>query len=386
MAKRIVRRLAAILGAGLVLGTASVAAADVPATLTQQGRLFDKAGMPLNQTVSVTFNIYDGQNDNLPKVSETIDIPFEDGYFSVSLGEINSLKGIFDGKVKYLGIAVGNDAEMTPRSVIQSVPYAMVAGDAVGDIHPTSVTVNGTQVIDSKGNWVGPNSGLVGPAGPQGPAGPMGATGPQGPQGPQGATGPMGPAGPAGPQGPAGATGPQGPAGPAGAQGPAGPPGPNPGTYSTCSGGGVTRADGSNSFPCLMVPRSGGALDTYMCEMKVPSGATVDEVLAYGYRSSSNGYFEASAFGFGTGTFAPTCWSSKACTWQSTSALPAGNTVMTLHTGTSVTIDPNTRYVIGFGLKASSGTEFAYGFRVHYVEGGVGKYLNIPADTCQIQF
>jgi hypothetical protein len=100
------------------------------------------------------------------------------------------------------------------------VPYALVAGDATGDLHPRTVTVNGTLVIDAAGNWVGPATGLVGPTGAQGVAGASGAPGVAG------ATGAQGVAGATGPQGPAGATGSAGATGAAGAVGPTGPLGP----------------------------------------------------------------------------------------------------------------------------------------------------------------
>lgn len=220
----------AIMAAGLVTGAANVAmAADVPGTLTHQGRLFDDTGKPITDTMAITFNFYVNANDPSPAVSETIDVTLEDGYFSVSLGESNPIIDLLQGgKTVFLGIAVGNDAEMTPRTVVQSVPYAIVAGNVIGDITPSSVAIGATKVIDETGKWVGDPTGLQGPpgangangaTGPQGPIGMTGAQGPAGPAGPMGATGAQGPAGPAGPTGPQGAQGIQGPAGPAGTSG-----------------------------------------------------------------------------------------------------------------------------------------------------------------------
>ncbi|MEZ4410433.1 MAG: hypothetical protein R3A52_28720 [Polyangiales bacterium] len=104
---------------------------------------------------------------------------------------------VFGAEARWLNVTVGT--QPSPREAIGSVPYALVAGNAVGDITPTSITVGGTRIVDNMGNWVGPTSG---PAGPAGPTGPMGPAGPAGETGPAGPTGPMGPQGPAGPAGP----------------------------------------------------------------------------------------------------------------------------------------------------------------------------------------
>lgn len=240
MKARILRNLppAAILAAALV---ATPARAAVPETITHQGRLYDASDAPVSGPLTVRFTIYDAETGGAALWTEEHQITFEDGYFSASLGEIEPLPGVLDGSLRYLGIQVGNDPEMTPRAAVRSVPYALLANDVNGDITPQSVSIQGAgTVIDANGQWVGDPTGLVGPAGPAGatgPMGPAGATGPEGPAGPMGATGatgpagemgpagPQGPLGPMGPTGPAGATGPTGAAGPTGPAGPPGPPG-----------------------------------------------------------------------------------------------------------------------------------------------------------------
>ena len=223
MTKATIRRAAALAilsGAAFAL-PAPAGAARGPQTITHQGRLYDASDKPINATLAVQFALYADTMTMMPLWSETDMVTFEEGYFSVSIGQATPFPaGLLSGAVLYLGITVGTDPEMSPRPPVQSVPYAMVAGDAIGDINPTSVTINGTTVIDASGKWVGNMAGLQGPQGPQGPQGL------QGPQGPAGAAGPQGPVGPAGAQGATGPAGPQGAAGPAGAQGPAGPVGP----------------------------------------------------------------------------------------------------------------------------------------------------------------
>ena len=237
-----------MLSAGAFLGMTALAgsaAADVPPTLTHQGRLFSDAGDPVNATIDVAFAIYDAPNAAQPVWTETHSVTFEDGYFSVALGADSPLLPLLGDVPLYLGITVGAEAEMTPRTLVGSVPYALWAQDVKGPIHPASVHIEAYgQVIDEDGNWVGPATNIQGPAGPPGvvgatgPAGPAGAPGmagvdgPAGPAGPAGSMGPVGPTGPAGAQGATGAagavgpTGPQGPAGAVGAVGPTGPAGP----------------------------------------------------------------------------------------------------------------------------------------------------------------
>lgn len=212
--------LVAGLSALAALSVTSPAVADVPQKLVHQGRLFDAAGAPLSKDVDISFALYSAANGGVPVWTEVHTVTVDNGYFSVELGDLNTIKDVFTGAPLFLGIAVGNDAEMTPRSAVQSVPYALLAGNAVGDITPHTISVNGTLLVDANGTWVGPPTNLIGP---QGPPGSIGMTGPAGPQGIQGPVGPQGPQGPAGMNGMNGTNGTNGANG---AQGPAGPAGP----------------------------------------------------------------------------------------------------------------------------------------------------------------
>lgn len=68
-------------------------------------------------------------------------------------------------------------------------------------IDSKGLSIGGSTVIDTRGQWVGDPSNLVGPEGPRGPKGAQGERGLQGPQGPQGERGPQGPQGPQGERG-----------------------------------------------------------------------------------------------------------------------------------------------------------------------------------------
>lgn len=248
----------------LSLTIAASASAAVPMRITEQGRLFDKTtGDPLTGSVTLTFTIYDAVTAGTVLWTDTATVTLDSGYFSVQLGATKAFPAtVWNGSSRFIGLKVGTDAEMTPREEIVSVPYAVVANDVVGDIHPTSISIGANLIIDKTGKWVGDTTGLAGatgptgatgPAGPQGPVGPAGAGGgggagggSVGPQGPQGIQGPTGPAGPAGPTGPTGSAGPAGLAGPTGAVGPAGATGP----AGAAGPAGATGAQGPAGVPC----------------------------------------------------------------------------------------------------------------------------------------
>jgi hypothetical protein len=146
----------------------------------------------------------------------------------------------------------------------------------------------------------------------------------------------------------------------------------------------MTRTNGSQAFPCLVRSHPSGSLDTYVCNIPVPTGAFIEEVLAYGNHSGTTGYLEAVAFGQPTTSFGTTCWASTACAWQTSQGMPAtGGVTLTLHSG-SHAVSAGTRYLIAFALTAPAGTVRAYGFRVRYNDGAQ-KYLHIAANSCMLQ-
>jgi hypothetical protein len=148
---------------GVSLG--SSARADVPAYLTQQGRLFDSMKNPVSGMTTFVFSLYTTASAGTAVWTETQLITLDSGYFSAQLGEVTAIppttfvNAASMGQTLYLGIKVNSDPELSPRQPLLSVPYALVAQNAIGDITPHTVSVNGKQVIDSNGNWVGPTMG-----------------------------------------------------------------------------------------------------------------------------------------------------------------------------------------------------------------------------------
>lgn len=115
----------------LVVGTVvfflcSISSADVPHMINYQGKLTRTGGGPVNGTFDMTFSIYPDSVGSSADWTETqAQVEVEHGIFSVLLGSVNPIPAsLFDGSVKYLGVQVESDPEMTPLKPMVTAPYA----------------------------------------------------------------------------------------------------------------------------------------------------------------------------------------------------------------------------------------------------------------------
>ena len=116
---------------GTALAIAVPPPPPVPATLTQQGRILDTTGAPVSSKVKIVFNVYAAAKGGTALWTEEQNITLDDGYFSTQLGSVTAIPDtLFDGSVRFIGVTVGADDEMTPREPTTSVPYSLVAGSA----------------------------------------------------------------------------------------------------------------------------------------------------------------------------------------------------------------------------------------------------------------
>ena len=101
----------------------------VPQMINYQGKVTDASGNRLNGSFQMTFRIYDVAAGGASLWNETqAAVSVEDGVFSVLLGSVNPIPfDVFNGGLRYLGVTVGADPEMTPRKEIVSVPYALTS-------------------------------------------------------------------------------------------------------------------------------------------------------------------------------------------------------------------------------------------------------------------
>jgi hypothetical protein len=102
--------------------------------INYQGKLTDAGGGLVNDTVQMTFSIYPDTLGSPADWSETqTQVIVENGIFNVLLGAVDTIPlAVFDGNVKYLGVQVESDPEMTPLKPMVSVAYAYRAGTADG--------------------------------------------------------------------------------------------------------------------------------------------------------------------------------------------------------------------------------------------------------------
>jgi hypothetical protein len=101
--------------------------AEVPNMINYQGKITTPGGALVDTTVEMIFTIYDAATDGGVLWADTQSaVVVEKGVFSALLGSTNPIPdSVFDGSVRYLGVKVGNDPEMSPRKTIASVGYAV---------------------------------------------------------------------------------------------------------------------------------------------------------------------------------------------------------------------------------------------------------------------
>ena len=108
---------------------ATVAIGSAPQLINYQGRLTDGDGNPLDGDFQMVFSIYDDPVDGAVIWTETHpSVTVTDGLFSVLLGSVAQLdESAFSDALRYLGVKVDSDPELTPRTRITATAYAFQA-------------------------------------------------------------------------------------------------------------------------------------------------------------------------------------------------------------------------------------------------------------------
>ncbi len=130
------RHLFSIALAAVILIAASSLLAQEPIQVNYQGKLTNSSGLPLTGTYSLTFALYNGSAPGTtPAWSETQSVIVTNGLFNVLLGAVSPLYDTtFKSAEQWLGVKVGADPELTPRTRLAALPAASFAYRVLGTV------------------------------------------------------------------------------------------------------------------------------------------------------------------------------------------------------------------------------------------------------------
>lgn len=119
------KRLTTIVFLLIALGVAANAQSGIPRQISYQGVIYDSTGIPAcDSSYSVDFALYSVNMGGAPIWSERHIVQTRSGMFSVVLGNMAPLNISFNQRM-WLGLSVNGRVEMTPRTFLTAVPYAL---------------------------------------------------------------------------------------------------------------------------------------------------------------------------------------------------------------------------------------------------------------------
>jgi hypothetical protein len=125
----------------------STAKAEVPQVVHYQGRLTDLSGDPVSDgDYEITFTIYTKLTSGFVLWSsgpQTVTVT--DGLFSYPLGSVVPIPdSVFSTGDQYLGITVGTDPEISPRTPFTSSAFSLVTKTIVDDAITSGKILDGS--------------------------------------------------------------------------------------------------------------------------------------------------------------------------------------------------------------------------------------------------
>jgi hypothetical protein len=127
--------------------------ADVPSTVSFQGRLTNSSGIPVADSLyTISARLYDSEAAAIGAHVwiDSFDVQSKNGYFTIVFGSgLSPLTSLDFNQQYWVGVKVGADAEMTPRQALHTVPYAMnVSDDAIATAKIKDLAVTTTKIDD----------------------------------------------------------------------------------------------------------------------------------------------------------------------------------------------------------------------------------------------
>ncbi len=106
-----------------------------PLTLNHQGLLTDNGGVPLSGSFSLSFSLYSAPTGGVALWTEAQTVTVTNGLYQATLGNTTPLSSaLFSGAqpATHLGVTVGTDPEISPRSALSSAPYSLNSASVEG--------------------------------------------------------------------------------------------------------------------------------------------------------------------------------------------------------------------------------------------------------------
>jgi hypothetical protein len=177
-----VKRFILFFSLGIILIISTNSWADIPKRINFQGVLKDTLGNPVpDGNYSLTFRIYDSSGGGNILWQEGQLVSVRGGIFTLLLGSAIPIpESVFNDSLRWVGVQVGSDPEISPRRQLVSSPYAYVADFAqnagklggtdesnfVRRIGPDSVKTSTGNALKVQSSGSSPNdmSGIIGRA------------------------------------------------------------------------------------------------------------------------------------------------------------------------------------------------------------------------------
>ena len=105
----------------------SASLADVPMIITYQGELTDSNGDPVNGVYSTAFSLYESPEGGGALWSETLEIVYTEGLFTVQLGAGTPFPDEIFGAQLWLGVNVDDQGELSPLIPLTSSAFSIRA-------------------------------------------------------------------------------------------------------------------------------------------------------------------------------------------------------------------------------------------------------------------
>lgn len=147
--------------------SSTTSAMDLPSQISYQGRLTDSGGNALTGDANLTMRIYRTPSGGTAIWSESHSgVSVEDGLFSLQLGSVNPIpQSVWTEQPDsvWLGIQVGSDPEISPRTQLTPSPFAHLAGAMPGFVPgPNNISLGTFNFVAGDSNLVDGHYNVVG--------------------------------------------------------------------------------------------------------------------------------------------------------------------------------------------------------------------------------